>query len=70
MRYYPLTQDYFTTYQSNAHLIGEIENDDLRNLIIEMYSEAKGVVDSYRYNNHIVGQHEQWAWTAAESGYG
>ena len=65
--YYPLTQDYFTVYQSNAHLIGEIPNDDLRGIIILSYSAAKGIVDSYRYNNHIVGQHEHWDWVAAET---
>lgn len=42
--YYPLTQDYFTVYQSNAHLIGEIDNEDLRALIILAYTAAKGVV--------------------------
>ncbi len=65
--YYPLTQDYFTVYQSNAHLIGEIQNEDLRGLIILTYSAAKGVVDSYRYNNHIVEKHEHWDWVAAET---
>ncbi len=67
LMYYPLTHDYFTVYQSNAHLIGEIQNEDLRGLIILTYSAAKGVVDSYRYNNHIVGQHEHWDWVAAET---
>ena len=67
LMYYPLTQDYFTVYQSNAHLIGEIQNEDLRGLVILTYAAAKGVVDSYRYNNHIVGQHEHWDWIAAET---
>jgi len=67
LMYYPLTQDYFTMYHSNANLIGEIQNEDLRGLIILTYSAAKGVVDSYRYNNHIVGQHEHWSWVAAET---
>lgn len=67
LMYYPLTQDYFTVYQSNAHLIGEIQNEDLRGHIILTYNAAKGVVDSYRYNNHIIGQHEHWDWVAAET---
>jgi hypothetical protein len=54
-------------YQANANLIGEIKNEDLRGLIILTYSAAKGVVDSYRYNNHIVRQHEHWNWIAAET---
>lgn len=65
--HYPLTQEYFTIYQANANLIGEIQNEKLRGLIIMTYSAAKGVVDSYRHNNHIVGQHEHWNWVAAET---
>jgi len=65
--YYPLTQDYFTMYQANANLIGEIQNEELRGLIILAYSAAKGIVDSYRFNNHIVKQHEHWSWMAAET---
>lgn len=65
--HYPLTQDYFTIYQANAHLIGEIQNEELREDIILTYSAAKGAVDSYRYNNHIVGQYHHWNWLAAET---
>jgi len=67
LRYYPLTQNYFTVYRSNAHLIGEIPDDNLRELVIRTYSIAKGLVDSYRYNNHIVGKYEHWQWLAAET---
>ena len=51
---YPLTQNYFIVYDSNASLIGKIEDDDLRELIVIAYTCAKGLIDSYKLNNDLV----------------
>lgn len=58
--YYPLTQDYFTIYNSNAALIGKIENDQLRSSIVSTYTKAKGLVDSYKMNNEMILKYENW----------
>jgi len=56
--YFPVTQDYFTIYKANSNLIGQIPNADLRKSIVTMYTNAQGLVDSYRLNNHLNEQYE------------
>lgn len=56
--FYPLTQSYFTVYDDNSSLIGKIEDNDLRKLIIITYAKAKGLVDGYRFNNEMVQKYE------------
>jgi len=58
--YYPVVQDYFTVYNSNAFLIGHIDDNDLRKDIVFLYTTAKGLVDSYRLNNDLVQKFEYW----------
>ena len=60
--FYPVTQDYFTVYTSNADLIGRIKDHDLRRQIVTTYSMARGLVDSYRLNNNLVQKHEHVYW--------
>lgn len=60
LMYYPVVQDYFTVYNSNAFLIGHIEDHDLRKEIVSLYTMAKGLVDSYRLNNDLVQKFEYW----------
>lgn len=52
--YYPITQDYFTVYNSNASLIGQIPNDELRSAIVKAYLLAKGLIDSHLMNNRLL----------------
>lgn len=52
--YWAVTQDYFTVYNANAHLIGQIDNVDLRKSIVSTYSKARGLIDSFRMNNELV----------------
>lgn len=59
--YYPVTQDYFTVYNSNGFLIGHIEDPDLRKMIVQVYSKARGLIDSYKMNNDLVAKFEYWA---------
>lgn len=59
--YYPVMQEYFTVYNTNGFLIGHVEDPDLRKLIIQVYSKARGLIDSYKMNNDMVGKLEYWA---------
>ncbi len=59
--YYPVTHDYFTVYVSNAFLIGQVEDADLRKLIVQVYSKARGLIDSYRMNNDMLSKFEFWS---------
>lgn len=52
--YYPLTQDYFTIFNSNSSQIGQIPHEELRTAIVKAYLSAKGLVDSHRLNNRIL----------------
>lgn len=56
--YYPLVSDFFTVYNGNSFLIGRIPDNDMRKQIIKTYTLAKGIVDSFRLNNDLVGKFE------------
>ena len=58
MVHYPLTQDYFTVYNSNAALIGHIEDSEIRTLIIQVYARGRGLIDSYKFNNEMLVKYE------------
>jgi hypothetical protein len=58
--YYPVGQDYFPVYRGNTFLISRIRNNDLRRLIVCVYTKANGMVDSFRMNNELVGKHDYW----------
>ena len=60
LMYYAVVQDYFTIYNSNAFLIGRIEDHDLRKEVVSLYTAAKGLVDSYRLNNDLLQKFEYW----------
>ncbi len=49
--YYPLTQDYFTVYNTNAGKIGAVSDKALREAIVVCYNKCKKVVDGFKYNN-------------------
>ena len=54
MYFYPISQDYFTIYNGNAFLVGKIANARLRRAIVESYTKARGLIDSFRLNNDMV----------------
>ncbi|HHR5899963.1 TPA: hypothetical protein ACS7XC_000837 [Providencia alcalifaciens] len=58
--YYPILNDYFTVYNGNGILIGRINDNVLRKNIIETYTYAKGMVDSFRLNNDLLQRYEHW----------
>lgn len=51
--YYPLTQDYFTVYNTNAAKIGQVKDPILREAVVVCYNKAKKVVDGFKYNNEL-----------------
>ncbi len=61
-RYFPVTQEYFTVYTSNAHKIGMIHDETLRKSIVETYSLGRSLIDTYRFNNELVRRSANNAW--------
>lgn len=57
--YYPLTQDYFTVYNTNASRIGQVKQDELRDAIVVCYNKCKKVVDGFKYNNELYRDYTQ-----------
>lgn len=51
--YYPLTQDYFTVYNTNASKIGQVKDAVLREAIVVCYNKCKKIVDGFKYNNEL-----------------
>ncbi len=60
LMYYPIGQDYFPVYRGNTFFISRIRNNDVRRLIVAVYTKAMGMVDSFRMNNELVGKNEYW----------
>jgi hypothetical protein len=53
---YPVTQENFVIYNQSASLIGLIDDDDLRSMIVKTYTKARSLIDAYRLNNEYVKQ--------------
>lgn len=66
---YPINQDYFTVYSNNADLIGSIENKNISNSIIKIYTMAKGLIDSFQLNNQMLEKVEEYENTNNELKY-
>ena len=56
--YFPVSQDYFTIYKSNASLIGQLSEAE-RRLIVTSYSEGQGIIDSIRRNNDLLDRYNE-----------
>lgn len=53
---YPVTQTYFTVFENGANLVGQVPDDELRSLIIRIYTTARGVIDTHLYNNNLLDE--------------
>ena len=60
LMYWPITQDYFTIYSTNARKIGEIEDPRLRKLLVTAYIRSRGLIDSFRMNNELNSKYEHF----------
>ena len=63
--YYPLTQDYFTVYNTNAAKIGQVKDAVLREAIVVCYNKCKKIVDGFKYNNELYVDYRNTAVQAA-----
>ena len=52
--YFFANKDYFPVFTSNAHLLGKIKDSGLRRTIIQTYTAAKGLLDTYSTNNYFL----------------
>lgn len=59
LTHWHVMNDFFTLYNSNAFLISKIPDNDLRKEIVTIYTMAKGLIDSFRFNNELLGKYEQ-----------
>ncbi len=57
---FPCSQDYFNVYSSNTYMLGKIKDVDLRRQIILTYTLAKGMLDNFNMNNHLVTKYENY----------
>ena len=56
---WPVSSEYFGVYHSNAVFIGHLKDNDLRKALIQTYTYAKALIDSYRLNNVFVERNQQ-----------
>lgn len=54
-------------FNSNASLIGHINDNELRKQLVKTYTLAKGLIDTYSMNNELVLKYEQWNFMARTS---
>lgn len=66
--YYPLTQDYFTVYNTNASFVGRLDDSELRKAIVVTYNKCKKVVDGFIYNNALFVDYQQMKYESIELG--
>lgn len=66
--YYPLTQDYFTIYNSNASFVGRLDDTELRKVIVVTYNKCKKVVDGFIYNNALFVDYQRMRYDTLETG--
>lgn len=67
LKFYPITQDYFSTYKANTSLIGRIPDNDLRNLLVKSYAEFQSFSETLNLSNRLVSDHQEWSWLAAQT---
>jgi hypothetical protein len=54
-----LSEDYFAIYRANANLLGNIDDAQVRDVIVRAYLAAQGFFDVIRTNNAVVDSTEQ-----------
>ncbi|TCV91719.1 hypothetical protein [Biostraticola tofi] len=50
---FPITQNNFSFYESNAFYLTTVKEETLRS-VVAFYSSARSLVDSFKYNNQII----------------
>ena len=58
----PLDTDYCVIFNANVSKIGKIENEELRNCIVELYISIKYFLDCIRSNNELLEEYNKTIW--------
>ncbi len=66
--FYPVFEDYFTIFNSNASMVGKIQDRDLRSEMVQVYIIGKALLDTYKLNNQIVVNWQEAQHSADRSG--
>lgn len=48
-----INTDYFTVYHNNSQMLGRVEDDDLRNMIVATVTRYKALVETYNVNTQF-----------------
>jgi hypothetical protein len=51
---YPVQEDPFAVYRGMVQNLGFIQDHQLRNAIITTYARARGLIQTFRYNNQLI----------------
>ncbi|MBP7709603.1 MAG: hypothetical protein KA100_00855 [Rickettsiales bacterium] len=65
--YYPIFDRYFVVYDNNTNLLGNVTTD-LSELIVKTYILAKGLKDSFLFNNDLLAKMTYYNDLAQETG--
>jgi hypothetical protein len=63
---YPVTQGYFSVYETNTSRIAQLQNREIRDQILKTYSEMRRFIDELKLNNNLLERFEQWKWGFSE----
>jgi uncharacterized protein with von Willebrand factor type A (vWA) domain len=53
-RYVFIDTDFFTVYHNNSHLLGRVNDDSLRELIVATYTQYKALTETYNVNTRFL----------------
>jgi hypothetical protein len=56
-----INTDFFTVYHNNSHMLGRVEDDDLRQMIVATCTRYKALVETYNVNTQF---YLKWQETA------
>jgi hypothetical protein len=65
---YGLYLSYFTVYESNASLLGQIPDDNLRQAIVTTYAVARPLFDTHLLNNELIRRRDSLQAIRDETG--
>lgn len=59
--FYYAHEDYFTIYNQNASVLGQIGCDQLRASIVSVYIQIKSLLDTYKSNNALIEKYDYYS---------
>ncbi|MGG1947054.1 hypothetical protein AB1286_19930 [Trinickia sp. NRRL B-1857] len=58
---YPVSTDGFSIYNNSAHMVGKIDDPQLRSLVVGTYVQARGLINSFLLNNAMLAEYKSLA---------